>query len=151
MRFNKAKCRVLHMGQSNSWYHYRLGDEGIESSPAGKDLGVLVDEKLNMSRQCALAAQKANRVLGCIKRGVLIPEVAPTHVQDPALGLVEPHEVHVGPLLKLVLALLDGILSLWCVDSTTQLGVVCKLAEGALDPMMSLMMILNSTGPDMEP
>ena len=48
MRFNISKCSLLHLGQGNPKYEYRLENKRIEISPE-ENLGDLIDEKLDTS------------------------------------------------------------------------------------------------------
>jgi len=70
MKFNKRKCRVLHLGRNNPMHQYRLRADLLESSSVERDLGVLVDDKLTMNQQVPLVAKKANGILGCIRKSV---------------------------------------------------------------------------------
>ena len=90
MRFIKSKCKVLHLGSDSSHYLYKLGDVRMEHSPARKDLGVLVDGKLDMSQQCALAAQKASHILGCIKGSMVREVILPLCTGEASPGVLCP-------------------------------------------------------------
>jgi len=98
MKFNKATCKVLYVGRRNPKHKYRLGREWIKSGPEENDLGILLDEKFNMSWQCALAAQKANHILGYIKRSVASRSrevILPLYS-----ALVRPHPDYCVPALE---------------------------------------------------
>ena len=51
-------------------HQYRLGVYLLDSGSVERDLGVLVDDQLTVSQQCALVTKKASGILGCIKKSV---------------------------------------------------------------------------------
>jgi len=65
MRFNKGKCRILHLGLNNPMHQYRLRADLLECRSVEWDLGVLAT-----TWQCAFVARKANGILGDIKKSV---------------------------------------------------------------------------------
>ncbi|KAK4816180.1 hypothetical protein QYF61_012470 [Mycteria americana] len=58
--------------------------------------------------------------------------------QDLALGLVEPHTIGLGPSIQPVQVPLQSLSTLKQINTPTQLGVICKLTEGALDPFVQI-------------
>uniref|UniRef100_A0A452HPE5 Reverse transcriptase domain-containing protein n=1 Tax=Gopherus agassizii TaxID=38772 RepID=A0A452HPE5_9SAUR len=58
MKFNSEKCKVMHLGINNKNFRYRLGTHQLEATEEEKDLGVLVDHRMTMSRQCDMAVKK---------------------------------------------------------------------------------------------
>ncbi|GAB0191304.1 mitochondrial enolase superfamily member 1 [Grus japonensis] len=61
MKFNKAKCKVLHVGRHNPKHNHRLGKEWMKSSPEEKDFGGVGGREAQHE-----PAMCANCVLGCI-------------------------------------------------------------------------------------
>ena len=67
MKFNESKSLILHLEWRYPGDLWVFGDEGFKSSPTERDREVLLDGKLILRQQCALAAKTADRTLGCIE------------------------------------------------------------------------------------
>ena len=68
MSFNVGKCKVLHIGHSNHGFDYSMNGVNLDCVDDERDLGVVLLGSLKPSKQCAIAASRANRILGLIKR-----------------------------------------------------------------------------------
>ena len=70
---NVAKCKVVHFDRSNLETNYQTQDENfnykiLETIESERDLGIIVSSKFDWKEQINSALNKANRVLGMLKR-----------------------------------------------------------------------------------
>jgi len=70
MAFNVEKSRIMHFGSKNGNFWYQFGGNWLESSELERDLGVLVSVDLKAHRQSFEVRNRANRILGAIRKNV---------------------------------------------------------------------------------
>ena len=68
MKFNAAKCKVMHYGRRNARNVYFMNNVQIESVSEEKDLGVWLEDNMKPTKQCNMAAKSANWALGQLSR-----------------------------------------------------------------------------------
>jgi len=89
MKLNTDKCKVMHLGRNNENNEYCMLGQKLQVVNKEKDLGIMISSDLKREEQCRYAANKANKVLGMVKRTI--------RNKDPVImvrlykALVRPH------------------------------------------------------------
>ena len=111
MMFNTDKCKVMHFGKSNSLSVYSMNGANLSVINEEKDLGIIVQDTLKVSAQCAKVVKSANKVLGMIKRTFVSRE--PDIIVNLYKAFVRPHLEYCiqawRPHLKKDIDLLEGV------------------------------------------
>jgi len=71
MKFNTAKCKVIHLGRSNANHIYNMNGIDLQSIDKERDIGVLMSASLKPSLQCSQAANRASAILKQITRAFM--------------------------------------------------------------------------------
>ena len=67
MEFNVDKCKVMHLGHNNPKRQYTMDGKRLAVTEKEKDLGVIIDNKLDFGAHIRSIVGRANRVLGLVK------------------------------------------------------------------------------------
>ena len=65
--FNESKCKVIHMGTSNTRHQYTMSATPLESTPDEKYLGVVIDQELKFHLHVSQAVKMASQMLGLVR------------------------------------------------------------------------------------
>ena len=116
--FNADKCKVLHLGKQNSRLKYSMRKHGshetleLKESEIERDLGVNVDASLKFSQHVEIQVNKANRLLGLIRRSFVCLDSQTMKMLFTAI--VRPHlefaNAAWSPVLERDKRLIEGVL-----------------------------------------
>ena len=67
MEFNVEKCKVMHIGNSNPKFKYNMDGKELNETTEEKDLGILIDCKLDFGSHIKEIVGRANRMIGMIR------------------------------------------------------------------------------------
>jgi hypothetical protein len=75
LKFHPEKCKVMRIGRGQPDFTYTMSSSdgsivNLEVTNKEKDLGVWIDDKLNFKEHAQVAAKKANRIVGLIRRSM---------------------------------------------------------------------------------
>ena len=64
LKFNKEKCKILHLGKNNPCYSYTIGEDNdkitLETTDLEKDLGIFIDPNLDFKKHIKTTVKKAS-------------------------------------------------------------------------------------------
>jgi len=89
LQLNDEKCKVMHTGIKNPNFNYQINGKNLSETHEEKDLGVIFQSGLKWGAQVEIAAAKANRVIGQIRRSFRCRD--PNIVKLLYTSLVRPH------------------------------------------------------------
>ena len=93
LRFNAKKCKVMRLGGQHPEFIYKMTNNtdvtDLEYTEMEKDVGIYVDNKLRLGDHAEIAAAKANKILGLIRRSYEYLDAV--SLKSLYTSLVRPH------------------------------------------------------------
>ena len=72
MVLNVSKCKIISLSRKKSrnkiLFNYKISNEELKRCYVVNDLGVHIDEKVNMNEHISITTTRARRTLGFVKR-----------------------------------------------------------------------------------
>ena len=117
LRFNVSKCGVMYYGNRSEKHAYSMEEGGVKRELAKlneeKDLGVIFDPSMTFSKHVGMIANKANRILGVIKRTSSFMDIDMFTILYKTLVRVRPHLEYANciwnPILQKDIQLIESV------------------------------------------